>query len=156
MSCVLSEQHTLQLTHYRNVIVRRLLDVYCCLFSSKYFERRMDPADLASLRMCEKANCDYAVTNGLKDVKDILHLMSNHLASIHLFSQSEGSTGATKSKASIPMLEENITETQWPPWKARFHWLRPMWCRTILSPFSTRTSYLSSLYHLIRGTLYKF
>ena len=57
--------------------------MYCYLLSSGCFERRMDPADLASLRLCEKPDCVYAVTNGLKDVKDILHSISNHIAAIH-------------------------------------------------------------------------
>ena len=35
--------------------------------------------------------------------------------------QSKGGGWATKSTASIPMLEENISETQWAAWKARFN-----------------------------------
>ena len=81
----------------------------------------MDPADLALLRMCEKPSCDYTVRNGLVDIKDILHAMSNHLAAIHPSSHPEGSGGASKSTDIIPMLEENITETQWAAWKARFN-----------------------------------
>ena len=80
----------------------------------------MDPAHLASLRLCEKPDCVYAVTNALVDFKDILHAMSNHIAAIHPSTQPEGGGGASKSTASIPMLEENITETQWAAWKARF------------------------------------
>ena len=80
----------------------------------------MDPAELLSLRKCEKPTCDYTVTNGLIDVKDILHAMSNHLAAVHPSSQSEGGGGASKSTPSIPMLEENITETALAAWKARF------------------------------------
>ena len=82
----------------------------------------MDPADLASLRLCEKPDCVYAVTNGLKDVKDILHAISNHIAAIHPSLEPEGGEGASKSTTSILTLEENITETQWAAWKARFNW----------------------------------
>ena len=54
--------------------------MYCCLLSSECFERRMDPVDLASLWLCEKPDCVYAVTNGLVDVKDLLPAMSSHIA----------------------------------------------------------------------------
>ena len=33
--------------------------------------------------MCEKTDCEYKVTNGLTEVKDILMAMSNHLAAMH-------------------------------------------------------------------------
>ena len=59
----------------------------------------MDPAELVSLRLCEKPSCDYAVTNGLRDVNYILHAMSNQLAAIHPSSQSKTEIG-TKLKNS--------------------------------------------------------
>ena len=82
----------------------------------------MDPADFASLGLCEKSDCIFAVTNALKDLNDILHAMSNHIAAIHPSSQPEGGGKASKYTASILMLEENITETQWAAWKARYNW----------------------------------
>ena len=48
-------------------------------------------AELALLRLCEKPSCDYRITKGLRDVKDILRAMSNHLAAMHpLSGGSEG------------------------------------------------------------------
>ena len=44
-------------------------------------------AKLALLQRCEKRSCDYKITNGLTDVKDILLAMSNHLAAMHPSSQ---------------------------------------------------------------------
>ena len=43
----------------------------------------MQEAELVLLRLCEKPDCEFKVTNGLTDVKDILLAMSNHLAAIH-------------------------------------------------------------------------
>ena len=74
----------------------------------------MEAAELALLRLCEKPSCEWKVTNGLTDVKDILLAMSNHLAAIHpalSLGGSEGEGGGRKSIAAIPMLEEGITET---------------------------------------------
>ena len=81
----------------------------------------LDNVALASLRRCLVPNCDYTVTNGLTDVDHILRAVSNHIAAIHPPStKSEGSGGVAKSTATIPMLEEAITETQWAAWKHRF------------------------------------
>ena len=41
------------------------------------------PADLATLRLCEQAECDFTVINGITDLKDILMVMANHIASMH-------------------------------------------------------------------------
>ena len=80
----------------------------------------MDNVALAALRRCLVPDCDYTVTNGLTDVDHILRAVSNHIAAIHPPSKSEGGGGAAKSTATIPMLEEAITETQWAAWKHRF------------------------------------
>ena len=40
-------------------------------------------ADLATLRLCERADCDFAVINGITELKDILLAMANHIASMH-------------------------------------------------------------------------
>ena len=81
----------------------------------------MDNVALAALRRCLVPECEYAVTNGLTDVDHILRAVNNHIAAIHPPStKSEGSGGAAKSTATIPLLEEAITETQWAAWKHRF------------------------------------
>ena len=80
----------------------------------------MDPAALAALRRCPVPECVYAVVNKLTDVNHILRAVSNHIAGIHPPVRNEGGGGATKSTATIPMLEEAITETQWSAWKFRF------------------------------------
>ena len=73
----------------------------------------MDPAALVALRRCPVPGCDYTVINGLTDDDHILRAVSNHIAGIHPPSRNEGSGGGTKSTATIPMLEEAISETQW-------------------------------------------
>ena len=37
------------------------------------------PAELATMRLCERAECDYAVINGITELKDILLAMANTL-----------------------------------------------------------------------------
>ena len=72
----------------------------------------MNKAELLPLRLCEKPSCDYRVTNGLTDAKDILLAMSNHLDAMHpSLGGSEGGGGASKRTAAISMREEGITET---------------------------------------------
>ena len=41
------------------------------------------PAELATLRLCERADFDFAVINCITDLKDILRAMANHIASLH-------------------------------------------------------------------------
>ena len=38
-----------------------------------------NPADLATLRLCERAECDFAVINGITELKVILLAMGNHI-----------------------------------------------------------------------------
>ena len=65
--------------------------------------------------------CVYTVTNGLTDPDHILRAVSNHIAAIHPPTISgAGGRGVAKSTATIPLLEESITETQWDAWKYRF------------------------------------
>ena len=81
------------------------------------------PADLATLRVCERADCEFKVLNGVTDLKDILMAMANHLAAIHPASggsEGGGGGGGAKSNAPIPPLDEDITEVQWSAWKSRF------------------------------------
>ena len=81
----------------------------------------MDPVALAALRRYEKPDCMYAVTNVLTDVDHIFRAVSNHFVAFHPFLQSEEGKVATKSTASIPMLEESINAAKWEAWKRRFH-----------------------------------
>ena len=80
----------------------------------------MDAAALADLRRCMVPQCEYVVTNGLTDVDHILRALSNHIAGIHPAAKNEGGGGAAKSTATILMLEEANTETQYSAWKHRF------------------------------------
>ena len=78
-------------------------------------------AELVLLWLCKKSDSEFKVTNGLTDVKNILLAVSNYLAAIHPASgNSEGGGGGSKSNATIPMLEEGITEMAWAAWRARF------------------------------------
>ena len=43
----------------------------------------MEKVDLATLRLCQRTDCTFAVLNGITDLKDILMAMSNHIASMH-------------------------------------------------------------------------
>ena len=78
--------------------------------------------ELIALRKCEREDCGYRIPNGVKDLKDILMAMANHLAAIHPASGgSEGrGGGGGKSNAPIPQLEENISEISWAAWRNRF------------------------------------
>ena len=40
-------------------------------------------ADLANLRLCKQAECVFTVINGVTDLKEILMVMANHIASMH-------------------------------------------------------------------------
>ena len=42
-----------------------------------------DQADLATLRLCDRAECDFTVINGVTDLKEILMAMANHIASMY-------------------------------------------------------------------------
>ena len=82
-----------------------------------------DPADLATLRLCERTDCNFAVINGITELKDIPLAMSNHIASMHPASggaEGGGAGGGAKSNAPIPTLDEDVTEVQWSAWKSRF------------------------------------
>ena len=39
--------------------------------------------ELKALRKCEKEACEHKIPNGVKDLKDILMAMANHLAAVH-------------------------------------------------------------------------
>ena len=83
----------------------------------------MDQAGLATLRLCERADCDFAVINGITELKDILLAMANHIASMHPSSggsEGGGAGGGAKSNGPIPTLDEEVTEIHWSAWKSRF------------------------------------
>ena len=50
-------------------------------------------AELATLRLCERDDCDFKVPNVVAEFKDILTVMANHLAAMHPVSGSEGGGG---------------------------------------------------------------
>ena len=70
---------------------------------------------------CEKPGCEHRIKNGLKDVKDILLAMSNHLAAAAAMSGDFKGGWGGKSNAAIPMLEEGYSEIAWSAWRARFY-----------------------------------
>ena len=76
--------------------------------------------ELTALRQCEKPGCEQKITNGLKDVKDILLAMSNHLAAVHPKSGGSEGGGGAKSNAAIPMLKEGLSEIAWSASQPRF------------------------------------
>ena len=76
--------------------------------------------ELIALRKCEREDCEYRIPNGVKDLKDILMAMANHLAAIHPASGGSEGGGGGKSNAPIPQLEENISEISWSAWRNRF------------------------------------
>ena len=80
----------------------------------------MDPPALADLRRCMVPQCEFVVTNALTDIDHTLRALSNHIAGIHPVVKNEGGGGAAKSTATILMLQEAITETQYAAWKHRF------------------------------------
>ena len=81
----------------------------------------MSADELATLRLCERNDCDYKVPNGVSDLKDILLAMQNHAILGHpVTGGSESGGGGSKSNAPIPQLDENISEVSWTAWKNRF------------------------------------
>ena len=76
--------------------------------------------ELKTLRLCEKEGCGHKIPDGVKELKDVLMAMSNHLAAVHPASGGSERGGGGKSNAPIPPLEENISEIQWSAWRNRF------------------------------------
>ena len=79
--------------------------------------KRMASADeLAELRLCMSHGCGYSVPNGVTNVDHILRALNNHILGVHpVVSRAEGG-GAAKYTATLPVLEESITETQYQAW----------------------------------------
>ena len=69
--------------------------------------------DLAELRRCMSHGCEYSVPSGVTDIDHILRSLNNHILGVHpVVSKTEGGRTA-KSTATLPILLESITETQY-------------------------------------------
>ena len=72
--------------------------------------------ELTELRLCTVPSCAYNEPNGLTDVDHILRAMNNHILGVYPVVSKNYEGGAAKSMATIPMLEESITEIQYSAW----------------------------------------
>ena len=52
-----------------------------------------DPAVLAVIRLCERADCTISVNDGIAELKDILLARSNHILSMHPAAAGGGGPG---------------------------------------------------------------
>ena len=77
-------------------------------------------SDLAELRQSGANGCGYKVPNGLKDVDHILKALNNHILGAHPVVNKPNRGGSAKLTATLPMLEESITETAYQAWLFRF------------------------------------
>ena len=77
-------------------------------------------SDLAELRQCGTNGCGYNVPNGLKDVDHILKVLNNHILEAHPVVNKPNGGGSAKLTATLPMLEEPITEIAYQAWLFRF------------------------------------
>ena len=90
--------------------------------------------ELIALRKCERENCEYKILNGVKDLKDILMAMANHLAAIHPASGGSegGGGGGGKSNAPILLGRTDLTggnclaSSQIRPWRTEYSRQFPM------------------------------
>ena len=80
----------------------------------------MVESDLAELRRCGANSCDYQVPNALKDVNHILKALKNHILGAHPVVNKPNGGGSAKSTASLPTLDNSITETAYKAWLFRF------------------------------------
>ena len=71
----------------------------------------MGLAQLAELRACGAESCEYKVPSGLTDVDHILKALNNHILAVHPVVQKPNGGGSAKLTATLPMLEESISET---------------------------------------------
>ena len=76
--------------------------------------------ELAELRACGAPECGYKVPNGLTDVDHILKALNNHILGAHPVVNKPNGGGSAKSTATLPMLEESISETAYQAWLFRF------------------------------------
>ena len=80
----------------------------------------MELAKLAELRACGAVSCGYKVPNCLTDVDHILKALNNHILAVHPAVQKPNVGGSAKLTATLPMLEESISETAYQAWLYRF------------------------------------
>ena len=76
--------------------------------------------ELAQLRACGAAECEYNVPNGVKAIDHILKALNNHILATHPANQKPTGMGSAKLTAILPMLEESISETAYQAWVYRF------------------------------------
>ena len=81
----------------------------------------MELAQLAELRACGAESCDYKVPNGLTDVDHILKALTNHILTVHPAVQKPKGGGSVKLTATLPMLEDTISETAYQAWLYGFN-----------------------------------
>ena len=76
----------------------------------------MSATELAELRRCEAAECEYKVPNGSTDITQIIGVLNNHILASHPVVQKSAEGGSVKLNATLPILEEGISETQYQVW----------------------------------------
>ena len=60
-----------------------------------------DPAVLAVIRLCERADCTFSVNDGIAELKDILQAMSNHILSMHPVAAGGGEGGVGQEEQKV-------------------------------------------------------
>ena len=80
----------------------------------------MSANKLAELRKCEAEGCEYKVPNGITDITQIIGVLNNHILASHPVVQKSAGGGSVKLNATLPILEEGISETQYQAWLCRF------------------------------------
>ena len=80
-----------------------------------------NPNELAELKACGAESCEYKVPNGLTDVDHILKALNNHILAVHPFVHKPNGGGYAKLTATLPMLEEAISETAYQARLYRFN-----------------------------------
>ena len=80
----------------------------------------MSATELAQLRRCEAVECEYKVPNGITDITQIIGVLNNHILASHPVVQKPAGGGSEKFNATLSILEEVISETQYQAWLYRF------------------------------------
>ena len=80
----------------------------------------MSDQELAELRACGAAECEYKVPNGVKDIDHILKALNNHILATHPANQKPTGGRSAKSTATLPMLEDSHFEIAYQAWMYRF------------------------------------
>ena len=74
---------------------------------------KISETELAQLRKCGAAECEYKVPNGIMDITQIIGVLNNHILASHPVVQKPAGGGSVKLNATLPILEEGISETQY-------------------------------------------